>query len=112
MINKQFNSGKHKGKTYLQVWNTDRSYFYWMAENIGDYWKEVVRVFEQRDVQIQKSKISNKPFPSVEEVRKVFKSNLILGFDMSDFICEIYSMTPDSEKHEYYQSLLIRNEIK
>lgn len=112
MLNKQFNSGKHKGKTYLQVWNTDRSYFYWMAENIGDYWKEVVRVFEQREVQIKTHEISTKVFPSVEKVRETFKLNPILGFDMSEYICEIYNMTPDSEKYEYYQSLLIRNNIK
>lgn len=111
MINNKFKSGKYTGKSYLDVWNTDKSYLYWLSENMSsDFWKKIVREFEHRDKQLQmpvKKKYTN--FPSIEKVREYFKDNPILGFDMSDYIASLYKDTPDGLKQSYFESLLERN---
>lgn len=95
MIHNRFKSGKHQGKTYLEIWQTDRTYLYWMASNFtGNYWSDIVRIFEERDKQMAPKPIKQK-FPSVEEVRQIFKLNPICGFDMSDYICDLYQSLPD-----------------
>ena len=41
-----------------------------------------------------------------------FTLNSILGFDLSEYICELYQLTPDSKKRDYFKSLIQRNEIR
>lgn len=111
MINNRFKSGKFQGKTYLEVWKTDKSYLYWMAGNFsGDYWSNIVRILEERDKQLS-TKPKVKDYPTTETVRKIFQSNSILGFDLSDYICDLYESTPNHLKSEYFLSLLERNKI-
>lgn len=113
LIKKHFNTGKYKGSSYLDVWTKDKNYLYWMAGQFPGYWENIVRVLEERDKQINQSKPKPKvQFPSVDKVKEIFTQNPILGFDMSDYICELYQLVPDGLKYEYYQSLLIRNNIK
>lgn len=113
---RRFKSGKYSGKLYIDVWQTNPDYFYWLAENVKGFWPDVVKQFEQRDNQINsnQSNQSNKhnKFPSIDQVRKIFKSNPICGFDLSDHICEIYEFCPDYQKLNYFNSLLKRNNIK
>lgn len=46
----RFKSGKYQNKTYLEVWNQNPDYLYWMAENFkGGFWKEVVHQLEEKD---------------------------------------------------------------
>lgn len=107
----RFKSGKYANRTYLSVWEENPDYFYWMAGQFGTFWSDIVKQLEKRDEQINKSKPLNLNFPSVEKVKQIFLLNPICGFDMSGYICEIYSNLADERKNEYYQSLLYRNKI-
>lgn len=112
LLNKTFKSGKYANRTYLDVWNQDRNYLYWMADNIGDYWKNIVEYLEHRDTQLQQNQKKKEHFPTVDRVREIFTLNPILGFDLSEYICELYQLTPDSKKRDYFKSLIERNEIR
>lgn len=108
-----FQSGKYENRTYNDIWANDKSYFYFLASKY-DYWAEVVRELEQRD------KVYNNLFsktkkinpPSNERIKEIFQQNPILGFDMSDFIHSVYIKLNDSEKQNYFDSLIARNKIK
>lgn len=106
----RFKSGKYQNATYLEVWNKNPDYLYWMAENFkGGFWKTVVEQLEQKDKKEQKHK--NLKFPSTDQVKQIFSSSPICGFDMSDYICNLYESCPDIYKEVYFQSLLQRNKI-
>lgn len=108
-----FKSGKYENHTYNQVWEKDKSYFYFLATK-GDYWNEVVRELEIRDKVYSNAYSKTKTIvpPTVEKIKEIFQSNPILGFDMSDFIVSVYSQLNNMEKQKYYESLLQRNNIK
>lgn len=110
--NYRFKSGKYANKTYFEVWDKDPDYFYWMAGQFGTFWSDIVKQLEQRDEQRLNKTPKSFKFPSVEKVKQIFISNPIFGFDMSDYICEIYESCDDSQKNEYFQSLLHRNKIQ
>lgn len=111
-MNGQFNSGKYAGRSYYEIWKQDRSYLYWMAGKFGDYWQQVVDALEYRDTQLQQNKPKELSFPTVDRIREIFTLNPILGFDLSEYICELYQLTPDSKKRDYFKSLIERNGIK
>lgn len=109
--NYRFKSGKYANKTYFEVWDKDPDYFYWMAGQFGAFWESIVKELEQRDKQRTNQKPKSFNFPTLEKVKQIFISNPICGFDMSDYICKLYESCPDSQKNEYFQSLLYRNKI-
>lgn len=106
----RFKTGKYQNKTYLEIWNQNPDYLYWMADNFkGGFWKQVVEQLEAKDKKEEKHK--NLKFPSIDQVKQIFLSNPICGFDMSDYICDLYKSCPDDKKNNYFQSLLLRNNI-
>lgn len=113
-----FKSGKYQGKSYIDIWNTNPDYFYWLAKNMnGDFWSKVVRELELRDKNIansqqQKDTIRHsKLAPSEEEIKNFFMENPICGFDMSDFIISIYKGLNNIQRNLYLESLLQRNNL-
>lgn len=113
---KKFKSGKYAGKTYEQVWKSDPSYLHWMADNVGSYWVEIVKCFEKQEVKKKKEDIknTNKMFSHFtrEDIKKFFQENLILGFNMSDFIVDNMVSLTEHQRSEYLKSLLFRNNLK
>lgn len=111
----KFKNGKYTNQSYLQVWDKDPDYFYWMESQFGSYWTDIVRQLEKRDNEKEKQKTVQVQiqvkFPSVDQVKQIFLSNPICGFDMSDYICDLYESYPDDKKNNYFQSLLLRNNI-
>ena len=107
-----FKSGKYENHTYNSVWESDKNYFYYLADK-SEYWNDIVKEFEKRDKILSNVK---KPTtinpPSTQKIKEIFQDNPILGFDMSDFIVSVYSGLNDFEKQKYYDSLLQRNNIK
>jgi len=111
MENKRFGSGKYQSCTYLEVWEKNPDYLYWMAENYPDYWKKVLNYFELKDLKLSIQKKKFKKYPPTSLVREIFKLNPVCGFDMSDYICEIYELTPAIDKRDYFDSLCKRNNL-
>lgn len=122
MINvytQRFRSGKYEGKTYFAVWNKDKSYFHYLAENVGPYWLQVLTTLENISKRkainhgTDEDKIERISVPTPADLKAFFLRYGIKGFDMSDFIVSTYNLirTPE-EKHFYVRSLLERNEIK
>ena len=105
----RFKNGKYANQSYFQVWEKDPNYFHWMESQFGAYWSDIVKQLEKRD-SLRNTTVQVK-FPSTEYVRQVFLLNPICGFDMSDYICELYESCPDNKKENYFQSLLLRNKI-
>lgn len=113
-LNKTFKSGKYARRTYIEIWKKDPSYFYWLSANLeGDYWYQVVRELEERDrqLELQRRLHSNRNYPTIEVFKQFFQKNLILGFELSDYLTEVYRLVPDNQKAEYFQSLLERNKL-
>jgi len=110
--NSRFKSGKYANKTYFEVWDKDSDYFYWMVGQFGTFWENIVKQLEQRDKQKASQNPKSFNFPSIEKVKQIFKSNPICKFDMSDYICDLYKSCPDDKKNNYFQSLLLRNNIQ
>lgn len=107
---KCFQSGKYDGETYTDVWKKDKGYFHFLAQK-GDYWVEIVEELERRDRIFGKPKINKNAPPSTQTIKEIFTKHLICGFDMSDYICAIYEPLNEVEKHLYFNSLKIRNNI-
>lgn len=85
-----------------------------MADNY-EFFKPVVKNLEIRDEQIEKQN-NNRPVnndtPTLEYVREFFKKHPICGFDLSDHISGIYEKCPVNKRKEYFNSLLIRNNLQ
>jgi len=113
MVYKVFKSGKYAGQTYLDVWQENPGYFIYLAEQYGNYWKQVCSALENHDAQVA----ANKPVeadledaPPVELVLEYYKTVPICGFDMSEHIASIYADIPTNrERMEYLRSLEHRN---
>ena len=107
-INNRFKSGKYKGLSYIEVWKKDSSYLYWMADNFP-FFDPIVKSLENRD--LLKKQFQKKNHPSLETVKEFFKQHPICGFDMSEYIGQIYENCPNHEKLDYFNSLKQRNNL-
>lgn len=111
--NKQFKSGKYAGLTYLEVWNLNPGFIEFLADKYG-YWKGVLDGLVGLDEIARENVEDEAPeliAPGTEEVRAFFRERWIEGFDMSDYIAELYDPLNEADRVEYLRSLLYRNKL-
>lgn len=103
-----FKSGKYTGLTYIEVWEKDPSYMNWMADTYP-YFKPILSSLEDRTKTLAKIADAKLEVPTVDAVRAYFKNRSICGFDVSDYVAELYERCPINQRGQYFKSLKQRN---